>query len=102
MSWNFSVTGNNAQEAFEKFQEALWKNGHHVPFAMGDEINKAAGSLAQASLDAQNARLRGGSSEPQRRVRLESYGHFNEEGDGNVGVTLHVLPPEPASADSGT
>lgn len=97
MSWSFSVIGKDESEAFGKFQEELWKNGANVPFAMGDEINKAAASLSQASLDARASRVRS-SAEPVRRICLASAGHFNPEGEGNVSVTMHVMPPEPPKA----
>lgn len=99
MSWNFSVTGNDEAEAFNKFQEKLWQNGAHVPFAMGDQINDAARCLAQAYRDAQPDGARQNIPPNVRKITLASNGHFNETGDGNVSVTLHVLPFAPQDDD---
>lgn len=72
MSWSIQANGPNKADAIEAFEQKLTEN-EHCPIK--DEVMEAVTSLTNGMPD-------------ERALSISSSGHLNEDGSGNVSVSV--------------
>jgi hypothetical protein len=75
MSWSFSVSEKNRDDAVRAFGNQVFENSAHIPQAVSFRLEDAARALAD-------------SADGKMEVALSSDGHFNKDGSGNCSVRL--------------
>lgn len=88
MSWNFSVSEKNRDDAHREFCNKLAENERHIPNAIGNALHNAARELMFEA-------------KTNQPCTVSTAGHFNADSTGNAEIRVIVkeaIEPSPLPA----